>query len=228
MTRGMLRLIGTALIAYGLAGVVLLGAIGLQVARPLDDITAIGASLTGQRDAAVESLERATETIDRTASSVRNIETSLLEAQEATQRAATLSRGMSLTMFGLAEQMQLTVFGVQPLISLYPGFEQSGQQLELMAEDVEQIAEALESNRDDTVAVADGLRDLGGSIGRLRQAVADGPDVSDAAATVAPIQLGLLALIGWLLVGAIASILAGLGLWLASRSARYGSIDPAA
>jgi prefoldin subunit 5 len=228
MTRGMLRLIGTGLIAYGVFGILLLGVIGAEVARPLDDISAIGTSLTEQREAALESLERAVETIGQTAESVRNIDTSLVEAQQATQRAATLSRGMSLTMFNMAEQMQLTVFGVQPLITLYPGFEQSGQQLELMAEDVEQIAEALEANRQDTVAIASGLDELAASIERLTEAVADGPVLTDVGATLAPIQLGLLALIGWLLVAAIGSVLAGIGLWMASRSARHGSINPAA
>jgi methyl-accepting chemotaxis protein len=228
MTRGTMRLIGTGLIAYGLVGTILLGVIGIEVARPLDHLNAIGASLSDQRDAALESLERAAETIGQTADSVRNIDGSLVEAQQATQRASTISRGISLTMFNMAEQMQLTVFGVQPLITLYPGFEASGQQLELMAEDVERIAEALEANREDTVAIAAGLDELGASIERLTEAVAGGPELPDAAATIAPIQLGLLALIGWLLVAAIGSILAGMALWFASRSARYGSIDPSA
>lgn len=228
MTRGMLRLIGTALIAYGLAGAILLGLIGLEVAKPLDHLTELGSSLNAQQEAALESLERAAETISQTASSVRNIESSVIEAQQATQRAATISRGISLTMFSLAEQMQMTVFGVQPLISLYPGFEQSGQQLELMADDVDQIASALESNRQDTVAIADGLEELGASIERLSEAVASGPDVTEAAAAAAPIQMAMLALIGWLLVAAIGSILAGMALWFAARSARHGSINPSA
>jgi HAMP domain-containing protein len=228
MTSGWLRLIGTLLVVYGLVGAVLLGAIGFAVAQPLDRITSIGASVGEQQAAALESLERASETIGQTAGAVRNMESSLVQAQLATQRAASLSSGMSLTMLSLAEQMQLSIFGIQPLITLYPSFEQSSQQLGLLAEDVEAIAAALDANRADTLTIAQGLDELGGSIDRLRVAIAAGPDVTSAVEVVQPIQLGMLALIGWLLVAALGSVLAGLACWSASKRARRGSIEPTA
>lgn len=228
MTRGMLRLVGSVLILYGIAGVVLLGAIGWNIARPLDDIREMAGSVTDQRDAALDALDRATETIDQTAAGVRGMEGSLLEAHGATQRAAGLSRGVALSMYTLRDQMQLTIFGVQPLIGLAPGFEQSGVQLDLLAEDVDAISVALDANREDALAVAAGLDELGLSMGRLREAVASGPDVTEMVDELEPIQLALLALIGWLLLAAVGCILGGLLCWRASRVAQRGSIEPTA
>lgn len=224
----MLRLLGSVLIAYGLVGAVLLVAIGASVARPFDDLAQAGSSIGEQQEAALDALDRASETLDQTASSVRNMETSLVEARVATQRAATISRGVGQSMLGLAQQMQLTIFGVQPLIGLAGGFEQSGSQLELLGDDIDTIATALDANREDAVEVAAGLNELSRSIDRLREAVAAGPDVSAAIDALAPLQLALLALLGWLLVAAIGSIIAGLLCWRASRFAGRGSIDPTA
>jgi flavin-binding protein dodecin len=228
VTRGVLRLLGSALIAYGLAGIVILAVIGLSVGRPLADMASIGSSVSEQQAAALEALDRASDTIDETAAAVRNMETSLTEAHDATQRSATLSRGMAQTMYGLAIQMQITILGIQPLIGLAPSFEQSGAQLDLLAADIDSISTALDANREDTVAVADGLDELGASIGRLRDAVANGPDLTTIAEGLVPVQLGLLALIAWLLVAAVGSVLAGLLCWRASRLAGRGSIEPTA
>ncbi len=224
----MLRLLGSMLIVYGVAGAVLLVAIALTLSQPLDDIKAIGTSVTDQRDAALEALDRASDTIDVTADSVRGMETSLVEAHGATERAAGLSRGVALSMQALADQMQLTIFGVQPLIGLAAGFEQSRVQLDLLAEDVATIATALDANREDAVEVADGLDELGASIDRLRAAVAGGPDLAEMMDGLEPVQLAVLALVGWLLLAALGSILAGLLCWRASRFARHGSIEPTA
>ncbi|HWH36986.1 MAG TPA: hypothetical protein VNT28_04340 [Candidatus Limnocylindrales bacterium] len=229
MSRGMLRLVGTALLVYGLAGTLLLGVIGVSIARPLDDITSLGSSLGGQRDAALAALEQSSTTIVDTSAAVRNMDTSLAQANQATARAAGISRGMAQTMRELAFQMQLTVLGIQPLIGLAPGFDATALQFDLLADDVAAIAAALEQNRNDTIAIANGLDELGRSIDRLRVAVADSPDLSAITGSVDEAQLGLLALIGWLLVAAVGCMLAGLGCWWASfRRRGRASIEPTA
>jgi hypothetical protein len=228
MTRGLLRLVGSVLIAYGLIGAVLLGAVGATVARPLDDIATLGSSLDDQQAAALEALDQASATIVDTAAAVRNMDTSLAQANLATVRTAGISRGMAQTMRNLAFEMQLTIFGVQPLIGLAAGFDQSGEQLDLLADDVQAIGTALDSNRADTVAIAGGLDELARSIDRLRVAVAASPNVAGMTGSLGQLQLALLALIGWLLVAAVGSILAGVGCWMAARRARRGSIEPTA
>ncbi|CAN5639361.1 hypothetical protein BH23CHL7_BH23CHL7_00710 [soil metagenome] len=228
MTRGLLRLLGSVLIAYGLIGAVLLGAVGATVARPLDDIGSLGSSLDDQQAAALEALDQASVTIVDTAAAVRNMDTSLAQANLATLRAAGISRGMAQTMRNLAFEMQLTIFGVQPLIGLASGFDQSGEQLDLLANDVQAIGTALDANRTDTVAIAGGLDELARSIDGLRVAVAASPNVTGVTGSLGQLQLALLALIGWLLVAAVGSILAGVGCWLAARRARHGSIEPTA
>lgn len=223
MTRTGLRVAGSALIAYGLVGTILLVAIGATMLQPLDEIGGLTSSLGDQRTAALESLERASETISRTSASVRNMETSVAQARLATDRASEVSRSLGGSMRQIGEQMAVTIFGLQPLISLRAGFDQTAGELELLADDVGAIGEALASNQQDARDVASALEELGGAIGRLRVAVAASPDLGASIGALEPLRLGVLALVGWLLVAALASIVTGVGLWWLSRGVRYQS-----
>lgn len=211
--RGAWRLFGTALIAYGVSGLVLLGVVGIALAAPIKELDSITGSVEEQRTAALDSLERASETIDRTADAVRGMDLSLAEAKAATDRSSGIALGVATSMNQLADSMTLTIFGIQPLIGLQPGFASSAAQLNLLAADLVTIGAALESNREDALTVARSLGELSSSLERLTAAVRAGPHLELAAASVDTVRVGVLALLAWLAVLALGSIGAGIGCW---------------
>lgn len=213
-----LRLLGTALIAYGVLGTALLVVLAASIAAPLDEIGRLAESVGEQRQAALEALDEASAAARETASTVRGMDASLVQSKAATDRAAGLSAGVAQSMRELAAAMAIEIFGIgQPLIGLSAGFEASAQNLDLLAADLSAIGTALETTRADAGSVAGSLDDLATSVEDMRVAVAGSPDMSDTLGSREGLRLGLLALMGWLLAGAIGCILAGLGCWWASR-----------
>jgi hypothetical protein len=215
--RGAWRLLGIGLIAYGVIGLVVLGLVGTALAAPIKQLDSITSSVEEQRTAALDSLERASDTIDRTADAVRGMDLSLADAKAATDRSSGIAIGVATSMNQLADSMTLTIFGVQPLISLQPGFASSASQLNLLADDLKTISTALESNRGDALTVAQSLGELSTSLERLTTAVRAGPHLELAAASVDTVRLGVLALLAWLAVLALGSIGAGVGCWWYAR-----------
>jgi uncharacterized protein YoxC len=211
--RGAWQLLGLVLIAYGVIGLVLLSMVGTALAAPITQLDSITNTVEAQRTAALDSLERASDTIDRTADAVNGMDQSLADAKAATDRSSDIAVGVATSMTQLADSMTLTIFGVQPLIGLQPGFANSASQLNLLADDLKTISTALESNRGDALTVAQSLGELSGSLSRLTTAVRAGPHLELASASVDTVRVGVLALLAWLAVLALGAIGAGAGCW---------------
>jgi hypothetical protein len=216
--RTALAALGVGLLVYGLAGIVLFVTVGSMIGRPLDQAVRLSGSIEDQRAAVIDSLALATDTMRQSASGVRGMETSLADARAATDRSASLSLGVAASMHQLADAMQITIFGIQPLVGLAVGFNTTGDQLELLAADIATIGQALDANREDATAVAEAMDSLAASIGRLRSAVQSGPQVDVTTDTVDSIRLIVLAVVGWLGLLAVGCIGGGaLCLWLSQR-----------
>ncbi len=211
--RGAWRPVGLGLIAYGVIGLFLLGSVWTALAAPITQLDSITSSVEAQRTAALDSLERASDTIDRTADAINGMDQSLADAKAATDRSSGIATGVATSMSQLADSMTLTIFGIQPLIGLQPGFANSAGQLNLLADDLKTISTALDSNRGDALTVAQSLGELSGSLLRLTDAVRAGPHLELAAASVDTVRVGILALLAWLAVLALGSIGAGVGCW---------------
>lgn len=212
-----LRLLGTGLIAYGIFGTVLLSLLAASIAAPLDEIGELAESVGEWRTAALVALEDASEAARQTSTTVRGMDTSLVQSKTAIDRAAGLSGGVAQNMRDLGTAMTIDIFGVQPLIGLAGGFETSAANLDLLATDLGAIGASLETTRTDAEMVATNIDDLALSVEELRSAMESSPDMSVTFESRETLRLGLLALMGWLIVGSVGCILAGLWCWWAAR-----------
>jgi hypothetical protein len=209
--RGRLRVLGLALMIYGLIGIALFAVLALGVTRPLERAQRLADSVEGQRAALVDTLDEAETTIRRMSVGVGRMDASLAEAKAATDRASTISQGVAASMFQLRDTMSLEIplLG-QPLSGLAPSFDQSGQNLNLLGEDVAAIGEALEANRGDVTLTAESLADLADAVGAMTTSVEEGPSVSISATTLEAVRLAIFALAAWMVLLAVGCVLAGL------------------
>lgn len=217
--RWWLRLIGAVLIGYGLSGIFLFVLVARAIDEPLDEAVALTDSIEDQRSAVLESLDLAVTTIEETANGVRNMDLSLAQARVATDSASQLATNMAASMYELRNQMGISVFGLQPLIGLAPGFDQTGRQMELLSADVAAIGEALNANREDAASVADSMEDLGDSVHSVATTVREGPRLAVTTEALASLRLGILAMVIWLVLLAGGCLLAGLTCWSVARRA---------
>jgi len=214
---GLWRAAGTLLIIWGVVGMVLLALFFNGFAGPISDINNMAASLEQQRAAGVAAIEKAKTTIDKTATGVRGMDTSLADAKAAIDRASGIATNVGNTMSGLASAMQIQIFGLQPLASLSSGFSDASTQLQGLSTDLATIGTSLDSNRDDAQAVAQSLDDLSSSLNDFKTAVNGGPQLDDVAKSLDSLRIGILALLAWLGALAIGAVAAGIGCFVVAR-----------
>lgn len=208
--RRRLRLLGLGLVAYGALGVGLFVVIALSTGGPLERARELSAAVETQREALIESLDQAELTIRQMSGSVERMDDSLSEAGTATDRASLIAQGVQASMFQLRDAMALSIFGAQPLIGLAAGFDQAGQQLGLLSEDLSAVGSALDVNRDDVVLTASNMTLLAESVGELTETVRDGPRVELSLATLDAVRLSIYAVAAWMALFAAGCVGAGL------------------
>ncbi len=213
-----LRILGSVLVGYGLTGIALFGIVLTALGPPIVAVGSLSTSLEQERQEVLDTLTRASDTITQTAAGVRGMDTSLDRAQSATNQASGLSSGMADNMHGLAQAMNVSVLGIQPLAGLAPSFEQSGASFETLGQDLDDIATALGDNRQSVQSVATSLDQLGVSIARLTTSIRTGPAFSlGADGSLAALRIATLAVLVWLSLAALGCVVAGIACWRLAR-----------
>ena len=200
------RLLAWVLIFYGVLGLaVVMGgaAVGLEVTSRIERLTA---SADGTLAAAARSTDVA-------ADAFTNVDASLTESQSSADAAAELARDASGTLASLAQAMELSVFGAQPLLPLASEFDASAEQAAALADTLELVAGSLGDTRADVGRIGSELAGLSAELETLR-------DASGATgAAPPPLRIFVLLLLAWLLVPAAGGLLVGLALLRPAPSA---------
>ena len=217
--RPAVRLLGLGLIAYGLVGIAIFVIVALAINRPLERARTLSESVEEQRAALIDALDQAEATIEQMSDGVGGMNTSLSDARAATDRAALIATGVSGSMFSLRDSMLITIpiIGGQPLAGLAPGFDNTGQQLSLLSQDLTAIGTALDLNRTDVIATAADLLELADAVGELSSAVSDGPTVDISLETLDAMRMAIYAVAGWLVLLALGCVAVGFYFLLGGR-----------
>jgi hypothetical protein len=205
--RGRARVIAIALIAYGLAGVILLATLAITVLP-----------MTSTIDTIARSSADVSQALASTRDAFDGFGSSLTEAQRSAERAAAAARSSSQAASQLANGMSLSIFGAQPLISLATGFRQQSDDLAALATELDGLATSLSKNGDD-------VRELREEVATLHARATSLGTASSGPSWLVP---ALLLLIAWLAVPPLAALVGGLLLLRASiaRRATRGASSP--
>jgi len=224
------RPLGLALLLYGVIGLIVLGAGLVGLSRPLEAIDRLTVSLEQQRVTLVASLRETSRTLETATDAAAGFDGSLAQSRASAVRAADLSRDVSATMDELARSMQVSIFGAQPLAGLAAPFERSADQLEQLGTDLDGIGTALGENAGQVRTTFTQLTRLRGSVDALVKGVEATGDIGLSPGALAPLRLGIVALMLWLagLAGACVAAGAALLRWAraAPRSAEKGLGGP--
>lgn len=207
-----MRFLGIGLVVYGVLGVAVIGT-ALVLGVP-----AVGRAqrLIGSVDATVQS---ATSAADAAAEAFTSFNGNLDEARGAAGDAATLSRQASATLDALASAMSLSIFGTQPLAPLAGNVQDSAAQLDNLGGDLEHLGTAMNASQSDVQRIGAELRRVADNLATLHRRVGTG--------SVIPSVALLYAVLIWLLLPAVASLVGGI--WLLRRPvAGHGVVVEAA
>ena len=197
------RRLGTALLAFGMTGVILAGLIaialfgGAVAARNLDD------RLVADQERIAAALTRLTLTMETLAVTVEHGGDTLTSSRDAMTHAADLLTDIAATSNDLANALDISILGSQPFASAANGVRNVGAKTATFAQDATALAAALDANVTDATTMA----------GQIRTAKTQASEL--AASIVAFDRIGQI--VG-LLIGGI--VLAGLlTLWVAVAAA---------
>jgi hypothetical protein len=155
------RRIGLALLAYGVAGLLLAIVVAALAWAPADRAE----TLAGHADS---SLQAAADAARAAADGFDNFDETLGRSSASAASAASLARETAGTVTSLAGAMSLSVFGTQPLLPLADDFQQTAEQLELLALDIDEIGESLNGSRADAARLHDRLDRLATELAALQ------------------------------------------------------------
>lgn len=198
------RTVGWLLVAYAVIGLALIGlgaVIGLDLSGRVE-------RLAGDADATIASAARAT---DAAADAFANVDASLAEARRSSDAAAALAREASGTLDSLALAMEISVFGARPLQPLAGEFSESADQADALADTLDAVGRSLGDTRADAAVIGPELTTLSAELEALG-GTSDGPSVAP------PLRLFVVLLLAWMMMQAIVSLVAGIGLIRATRA----------
>jgi hypothetical protein len=136
----------------------------------------VGGPLMARADrlatSASDSLDAAAAAAASAADSFDGFDDSLADAQRSTEQAATLSKGAADTLDSLADAMSINVLGNQPFVSLADDFRTTAGQLRDLGGSMGGIGQALANNRTDAADVGTQLDRLASELALLRGGVA--------------------------------------------------------
>jgi hypothetical protein len=207
--RGVLhRRIAWALVAYGVAGLLLTAASMATVLGALPSIDAIDR----QRAAIVRSLDVAASGIADAEKGMTGAGGSLGSAAASARSAATLTDDLATTMASLRDASGITVLGSRPFADLTDDFDRVADRSRALGSSMTTLAASLDQDTQDFATVAADAAVLRTQIAGLRDAlVTNGSDGLDAG--LRRLFAIVLLLLAWLGLPAIASLVGG-SLWL--------------
>jgi hypothetical protein len=180
MLRGaFIRVAAFSLVLYGLLGVVIGLAMAYAGHATLSEVERLRSSLERERGSLAETLRTVSRTVSDTVSATSSTERSLVEAHASADAAARLAQDGAANFRMLAYSVQFQILGVQPLVGLAPGFEQTAASMDQLAGTLGATGEALQQNAASVTTVS---RDLD----RLRQQVAQLASTVERATVVMP------------------------------------------
>jgi hypothetical protein len=211
MTAWPRRRLGSALVGFGVIGLLLLGTLAVLLGLSLDGLGRTATDLARQRTEALALLEPAAAALDEAATSAANAGTSLTAAGTAARQAADLTGQLAGAFDGLAQLGAFDILGARPFGGLTGQFTGVATQARELSSNLTTTAATLDANVTDSAMVASDLRALADQLERLRTSVAGngaGPATDPAAAgtLIRVAMLVVLALLAWLAVPAVVAI----------------------
>jgi hypothetical protein len=199
------RAFGIGLTAYGLVGILLLAVTFLAAGSAVDHIERLSGSLSATLDAAASTARSST-------TALSDLQTGVSQGATGARDAGDLAGQASTTSAQLATAMGISIFGSQPFLPMATSFQQLAAQLDSLSTNLDTIGAALDTSGRD---LDDVQAQMSGLATRLEAVTLPGGAAGIVGA--GGLRLTVLALLIWLAIPAIGSLLVGLALLAAIR-----------
>lgn len=196
------RRLGTALLAFGLVGLVLAAVVaggliaGAAAARNLDE------RLDADQARLVELLDRLVATVDRAAVTTDNAGRTLAATGQTVDSAGAMLDSLAAVADELAGSLDFTILGQRPLAGAARQFGAFAEEVRVLDVSVDQLSASLETNAGDTAAMAADIERLSGQVDGIAERIASFDRTSELVDLLVAGSFLLGLLVAWLAVAA--------------------------
>jgi hypothetical protein len=213
-----LRSAGIALMLYGVLGLGTAVAMLVVGTTTFNQITALQTTLERERSSLVRSIRTASTTLKDTASATGNFQTSIDGARSSADGASKLANDTAGTFRELSANLNLSIFGIQPLAGLAPQFALGADQLQQLAISLGTTRDALGGNGTDIQRVTNDLTQLQSELDAVATSLEQPGVLGMGTQAMLPFQLAFFGMIVLVLLQSAFSIVAGIALLRLQRA----------
>lgn len=205
-----LRRLGAVLVAFGVVGLLLVGAaVSILVAAgpSLDEVGAVSDRAGPTRRA----LDDASRALVDLGSSATSLQVTLDASGRSLGDAATASRSLGTALAAVGSAMDIQVLGSRPFASAGDQLRSTSEQMSRVGDDLDALASRLSGHAGEAASIAADAIALRKSVDEI-DASLGGPGGIGLAGSIAVIRLVLLGLLAW--IGVLAGACVAIGRWL--------------
>lgn len=207
-----IRTAGIAFALYGVLGVAIAGFMLIVGSATFNELERLRAEFDRDRAKLVQSLRTVGRTVGAAGESTGSFEGSLVSGQDSVNTASRLAFDTSHTFRLMAQQMQLQIFGIQPLVTLAPQFEQGADQLLQLAITLGDTRDTMSTNRSEIWRVSGELAQLRAEVAQVADAFDRSTQTLVAPGQLLPFQVAFYGMSGLVLIQSLFSLIAGFAL----------------
>jgi hypothetical protein len=212
-----LRTAAIALEVYGVLGLLITAAMLVVGYSTFSQVNGLQRGLESERASLVQSIRTVSRTIADTGASTANFQQSIDGARTAANDASSMANQSAGTFRQLAQALNISVFGTQPLAGVVPQFNQSADQLQQLAISLGTTRDSLAQNGNDVRRVGADLTQLRGQLDAVANAL-EQPGMFGATQQLLPFQVAFYGMCLLVLLQSIFSVVAGAALFRLQRA----------
>lgn len=221
-----LRTAALALELYGILGLAIAVAMLVVGVTTFAQIASLQKTLDDERTSLVQSIRTVSGTVRDTAGATSDFQKSINGAREAADTASGLANSTAGTFRGLANAMNASIFGAQPLASMSPQFAQSADQLQQLAISLGQTRDSLAQNSGDVTRVGSDLTQLQAQLDAVASSLNQPGVLALGSATLLPFEVAFFGMCVLVILQSAFSLVAGITLFRLQRALGTEALFP--
>jgi hypothetical protein len=213
-----IRLVGLLLLVSGIGGLVAVWSGWRTSDLLLNDLRQAGAGVSPEQTRLVNGMNQISGLVGDAADATDGFAASMTQARTAVSEGSQAAAELAASFQQAGPLLNFEIFGVQPLANVASSFEQNADSFQRLSASLDTTAASLDSNVKDTARVASDLRQARTTLQDISQTVRDFRSPSILGPGLGSLQLSVWALLLWLSIQSLLSILLGIGLILLGSS----------
>jgi hypothetical protein len=200
--------VGSALLAYGIAGLIVLAGFGVAAAIALARVQGVLGTFATERDRLVVLLDDTSSALDTAGLAIDSAGSSLADTGSALGDAGTLALTVSAGARNLVDITNLSILGQQPFAGFAGSLDAVAGETDRLAASLNMSAASVTGSATDFSALGTRIRAIRDEIGLIRHDLSS--PVLDSGGWLPIAGLGVVVLLSWLGIPAVAAIWLGL------------------